>query len=244
VLTMPAVATNRVKWMRNLVMHRRWYRLATLPAALALGACAGLPTARMALPAALAAQPPLTVAGLGGGRTGEFRLAGERGRFERGADRLTVFDTLSFDRVSARYRTDQTAATCRGRQTEGSVGVLTGQPRPFEFQCQYEGAFAGQLTLRGQSGAAGTQQQRSGRMTGGGVVVDIVSVHRLQGTSLPLAAPAGYLLSVDGQPVGAVELTDTRPSVWLPPGPAPVSAAVTQAALTLALLWDPAQRGD
>ena len=60
----------------------------------------------------------------------------------------------------------------------------------------------------------------------------------------PMSTYRGSLLSVDGQPVGAVELTDTRPRVWLPSGPAPVSAAVTHAALTLALLWDPSQRGD
>lgn len=219
----------------------RWIAVAV--AALA-GGCAGLPTARMALPESLAAQAPLTLQGLGGGRAGEFALGAERGRFERGADRLTLFDALSVDRVAARYSTEATRASCRGRQTEVSLGVLNAQPRPFEVQCQYDGAFAGTLTLRGASGAAGTQQQRSGRLAAGGVVVDFASVHRVQGSSLPLSFPAGYLLSVEGRPVAAVELTDTRPRVWLPTGPAPVAAAATHAALTLALLWDPSQRTD
>lgn len=224
-------------------MHRSLRPDAVVIAAAALlSACADLPTARMALPSALAAQEPLPVQGLGFGRSGEFALKAERGRYERGADRLTVFDSLSFDRVAARYRTDSTDASCRGRQTEGSLGILSGQPRPFEFQCRYEGRFAGQLTLRGQSGAAGTQQQRSGRLTAGGVTIDIASVHRLQGSPLPLSFPAGYLLSVAGNPVGALELTDTRPRVWLPDGPAEVAAAATHAVLTLALLWDPAQQ--
>ncbi|HVK30903.1 MAG TPA: hypothetical protein VM845_00195 [Burkholderiaceae bacterium] len=218
-------------------------RLGVVLAGLLAAACAGLPTARMALPDVLAAQAPLALQGLDGGRRGELALAGERGPYERGADRLTVFDSLSFDRVSARYRTESTGAACRGRQTEGTLGVLTGQPRPFEFQCQYDGAFSGQLTLRGHAGAAGTQQQRSGRLAAGGVVVDIVSVHRLQGTPLSLASPAGYVLSIAGQPEGAVELTDTRPRVWLPSAPGPARTAVTHAALTLALLWDPSQRG-
>jgi hypothetical protein len=215
---------------------------AALVAAAALGACANLPSARMVLPDVLAAQAPQPLQGLGFGRSGEFALNAERGRYERGADRLTVFDTFAFDRVAARYDTASTRASCRGRQTEGTLGILRGQPRPFEFECRYEGAFAGQLTLRGQSGAAGTQQQRSGRMSANGLVLEIASVHRLQGSPLPLSAPAGYLLSVDGQPVGALELTDTRPRVWLPAAPPPVAAAVTHAALTLALLWDPAQR--
>lgn len=216
--------------------------LGLLSSALLLPACAGLPAARMALPEPLTAQVPLTLQGLGGGRSGEFALGGENGRFERGADRLAVFDTLSFDRISARYSTSATRASCRGRQTEGTLGVISGQPRPFEVQCQYDGTFAGTLTLRGSSGAAGTQQQRSGRLAAGGVVVDFASVHRLQGSPLPLSFPAGYVLSVDGRPVGAVELTDTRPRVWLPNAPAPLAAAVTHAALTLALLWDPSQR--
>jgi hypothetical protein len=218
--------------------------LGSMIAVAAVSACASLPTARMALPESLQAKAPLTLQGLGGSRSGEFSLAAERGRFERVADRLTVFDTLSFDRVSARYSTDATRASCRGRQTEGSLGILSGQPRPFEVQCQFEGAFSGSLSLRGSAGAAGTQQQRSGRIAAGGAVVDFSSVHRLQGSPLPLSFPAGYVLSVDGKPVGAVELTDTRPRVWLPDAPAPVVAAATHAALALALLWDPSQRGD
>lgn len=222
----------------------RLHLSALTSAALAASACAGLPTARMALPEPLAAQSPVVLQGVGGARGGEFALANERGRFERVADRLTVFDALSFDRVSARYTTDATRASCRGRQTEGTLGIISGQPRPFEVQCQYDGRFSGTLTLRGSAGAAGTQQQRTGRLSAGGVVVDFASVHRVQGSPLPLSFPAGYLLSVDGKPVGAVELTDTQPRVWLPAGPAAVTAAATHAALTLALLWDPSQRGE
>jgi hypothetical protein len=218
-------------------------RCLSIAAGALLAACAHLPAARMALPESLDAIAPVALQGLGAGREGEFSLTGERGRFERGADRLTVFDTLAFDRVSARYRSDRTVATCRGRQTEATLGIVTGAPRPFEFQCRYEGAFAGQLSLQGRTGAAGTQQQRSGRLVAGGVTLDIASVHRLQGSPLPLPFPAGYLLSVDGRPVAAVELTDSQqPRVWLPNAPGPVAAAATQAAITLALLWDPSQR--
>jgi hypothetical protein len=225
-------------------MNPRLLRFWAVLGTAVVGACAGLPVARMTLPEPLLSQPPLVLQGLGGGRSGEFRLAGERGRFERGADRLTVFDTLAFDRVTARYSTETTRAACRGRQTEGTLGVLSGSLRPFELQCEYEGSFVGTLTLKGSAGAAGTQQQRSGRLAAGGVVLDFTSVHRVQGSPLPLSFPAGYLLSIDGRPVGAVELTDTQARVWLPAAPAPATAAATHAALTLALLWDPSQRGD
>lgn len=206
-------------------------------------ACAALPAAQMALPESLAAQTTRVVQGLGAGRSGEFELGGERGHFERGADRLAVFDAVTFDRVSAGYTTSTTRASCRGRQTEVTLGVITGQPSAFEVQCRYDGPFAGQLTLRGVSGAAGTQQQRSGRLTAAGVTIDIASVHRLQGSPLPVALPAGYVLSIEGRAVGALELTDSRqPRVWLPSAPGPQQSAVTHAALTLALLWDPSQR--
>jgi hypothetical protein len=210
-----------------------------------VSACAALPAARMTLPEPLAAQTASVVQGLGAGRSGEFALGSERGRFERAADRLAIFDALTFDRVAAGYTTPTTRASCRGRQTEATLGVITGRPRAFEVQCQYEGAFTGQLTLRGASGVAGTQQQRSGRLSAAGVTIDIASVHHLQGSLLPLAFPAGYVLSIEGRPVGAVELTDSQqPRVWLPSAPALQQAAATHAALTLALLWDPSQRNE
>jgi hypothetical protein len=221
------------------------YRLFAVVLMALAAACAALPAARMALPEPLAAQTASIVSGLGAGRSGAFTIGDESGRFERGADRLVVFDALSFDRVAARYTSTSTRAACRGRRTEATLGVITGQPRAFEVQCQYEGAFAGQLTLRGANGAAGTQQQRSGRLHAGGVTVDIASVHRLQGTPLPLAFPAGYVLSIDGRPAAAVELTDSQqPRAWLPAEPGPQRVALTHVALTLALLWDPSQGAD
>ncbi len=218
-------------------------RISALVSMALASACAALPAARMALPESLAAQSVSVVQGLGTGRSGELALGSERGHFERGADRLAFFDALTFDRVTAGYTTSTTRASCRGRQTEATLGVITGQPRAFEVRCQYDGAFTGQLTLGGSSGPAGTQQQRRGRLTAAGVTIDIASVHHLQGSPLPLASPAGYLLSIEGRPVGALELTDSqRPRVWMPSVPGPQKSAVTHAALTLAVLWDPSQR--
>lgn len=63
----------------------------------------------------------------------------------------------------------------------------------------------------------------------GGPRLVVRSVHRLQGSRLPLAEPAGYLLeSPTGEPIAAVE-TINRGRVWLtaeaPGGPAPAAIA-------------------
>ena len=94
------------------------------------------------------------------------------------------------------------------------------------------------LDIDERAGAAGTRQVREGRHSEGDVVLDIRSVHRLQGSPLPLAQPAGYVMSRGGQVVGAVELTDSVPRLWAT-GPAAQQQAVTHAAVALGLLWDP-----
>jgi hypothetical protein len=53
--------------------------------------------------------------------------------------------------------------------------------------------------------------------------------------------PVGYLLELDGRAVGAVELTDVDPAVYLPTADSPdVRSAVIVTALALAVLPDPA----
>lgn len=78
----------------------------------------------------------------------------------------------------------------------------------------------------------------SGRVQFGAVVLQLQSVHGVQGSPLPLEAPIGHVLTQDGRPVGAVEINGT-PRLWHPPAGTPAHDAVTHAALALALLWHP-----
>ncbi|WP_425257829.1 hypothetical protein ACPOLB_20195 [Rubrivivax sp. RP6-9] len=219
---------------------------AVLAATLLATGCAGLPAAQMALPAPLAATQAETLQGLDGRQKGSFVLQALQGRYERSASRLDLFGALAFDRVGAGYdartpdgRTVQ--AGCRGRQTAARAGVLSGAPQPYEVLCRFGGAVSGTLTLAadGAASALGTQAARSGRVEFGGTVLALRSVHRVQGSPLPLEAPIGYVFTQDGRPVGAVELNGT-PRLWRPAAGTPAHDAVTHAALALALLWDPA----
>jgi len=210
-----------------------------------LSGCAGLPSAQMVLPETLATVAPEPVQGLGGRREGDFVLAGTPGRFERSASRLSLFDDLlAFDRVAASYRTTPSngaavAASCRVRQTAATVGVLSGTPRPYEVRCQFSGGVSGEMTLAAPSAVPGTRAERRGTVSAAGVTLALQSVHRVQGSPLPLEQPIGYVFTQDGRAVGAVELNGTA-RLWRPPAGTPVHDALTQAALALALLWDPA----
>jgi hypothetical protein len=133
-------------------------------------------------------------------------------------------------------------AACRGRQTSLTLGIVTGHPRPATYECLWSGAISAKLSLAAPSWVPGTRAERSGRFSGDGVTLDLQSVHRVQGSPLPLEAPIGYVISHQGQPVGAIELNGSRPRLWRPDSPSPLHEPVTLAALALALLWDPADR--
>jgi hypothetical protein len=103
-------------------------------------------------------------------------------------------------------------------------------------------ALAQRLELQDVDAAAGTRSERRGHFSAGSVTLDVQSLHRIQGSPLPLSAPAGYLMRHQGQPVAALDLNDSRPRLWQRAEDEAVSAAVLQTALALALLWDPAGR--
>lgn len=228
--------------------------LLTLTAALALAGCQtlkALPQARMALPAELQGEAaartlePLPLQGLGGKSSGRLTVGDASGRFERSASRLALFDAaLSFDRASARYTLQAPGgpaleADCQARRAEVQRGALALPARPFTVACDWQGG--ARLTLDAQPLAAGgTQEARQGRFVNGSVVLELKSVHQLQGTRWPLAQAAGYLITHQGTPVAALELTGVTPQLLRPREPGPLRDAVTQAAVALALLWDPA----
>ena len=231
------------------VTHR--HPLATALAgvcAFALAGCASLPAAQMALPAPLAASAPEPVQGIGMGRTGEFSLGAERVTFSRGRDRLALFDVVGFDRAPVRYvltRADGTRieAACRGRQNTVTLGVLQGHAKPFTFECEWhqppQGRVAG-MTVAAPSWIPGTRAERRGSFTLGATTLEVQSVHRVQGSPLPLEQPIGYVMSHQGRAVGAVELNGRTPRLWRPAASDALAEPVKLAALALALLWDPA----
>lgn len=217
---------------------------ALLPA-LMLAGCASLKPAQMALPPALATLGAETVQGLGAGRSGSYTVGDESGSFQRGRDRLSLFGALDFDRASTRLQHRSAdgrslQAACVGRQSTLSVGVLTGQPGPYTVQCRWQGGLDAQMTLAAASWVPGSRAERQGAYRQDALTLDVRSVHQVQGSRLPLEAPIGYVFSVDGQAVGAVEINGSTPRLWRPAAGSALREPITQAALALALLWDPA----
>ncbi|MBL8347078.1 MAG: hypothetical protein JNN03_16685 [Rubrivivax sp.] len=220
--------------------------------ALLLAACATPKPARMERPAGLQGLAEERLEGAGAGRSGRWRLAGLEGEFERTADRLGLFDVVSRDRASVRltWRTPAGQSgelSCKAAQTEATAGIAQATVRPFAVECTMRAAQAdrpertGTLRLEGRAAAGGTRQERSGRWNAGDVSMDIHSVHRVEGSPLPLEAPFGYVLSRAGTPVAAVELDGLRPRLWRPSEGTASRDDATVALVALALLWDPAR---
>lgn len=209
----------------------------------ALAGCASVPAARMALPGELAGIEPVPVRGLGAGRDGEWRIGEARGRFERGADRIAWFDLVQTDRVGASFTVPGPAgaaetARCRGRQATLGWRIVDAPLQPWGVTCRWDGG--AELSLAAATHP--TRDERVGRYRDGAVSLELRSVHRVQGSSLPLQAPIGYLMLEGGRPVAAVELNGTTPRLWRPDAGSPLHRPVTEAALAVALLWDPAAR--
>ncbi|MBX3638115.1 MAG: hypothetical protein KF683_22310 [Rubrivivax sp.] len=220
---------------------------ASLAAALLAAGCAAIQPARMQLPASLSAATPETVQGIGGGRSGSFRLGDAQGRYERRGDRLSLFETWARSSADVSYkltRADggEVTASCRGRQAELSAGIIAGRTQPFELVCTWRGSDA---VLRlsdpgGFAGAnAGTSNERRGMLTAAGAQIELRSVHRIEGSALPLAQPIGYVFSHGGREIGALEINGKTPRLWRPATGDALREPVTLAALALALLWDP-----
>lgn len=233
-------------------MRRTSCRFAAAPAlvlalAVTLAGCASLPAAQVALPAPLAAQAPEPVEGIGLGRSGSFTLGTASGSFNRGRDRLELFEIVNWDSAKTRYALTladgtRTEAACSGKAVEVTWRVLAGNAKPFTFECEWRGARSAQLAVSAPVMAVGLKAERRGRFSMNGVTLEVQSLHNVQGSPLPLEAPIGYLFSHGGRPVGAIELNGMTPRLWRPAATDALHEPVTLAALAFALLWDPAQR--
>jgi hypothetical protein len=223
----------------------RWLVLRPLlagTALLAAGCAIPIQPARMALPPALESAPAARFEGLRGGRSGRFTLDGEAVTFRRMGDALSLFDRLRLDRVSVDFTRGARQGRCDGRAATGTAGIVQAPLQPLELTCRFTGSIEGELVLREpRLAAAGTRQAREGQAQLGGVVLDIRSEHALAGTRLPLSQPAGYRLMIQGRDVAALDLAGGTPVLRRVGGlDAATDQAVTQVALALGLLFDPA----
>ncbi|NND43771.1 MAG: hypothetical protein HKN58_00505 [Xanthomonadales bacterium] len=217
----------------------------------------GLKTAAMKLPPGFAEQAQrLPVSGYGGANRGRFTVAEFRGEFTRIESRLGVFDPLFVSNHGSASYSMQGAepggavgAECRFRQKVVTVGIVTFDPKKFVYDCELTSGGAmlpGRLAL-GEPKKEGFKQKflayatRRGEAEIGNMRIGIESVHEYAGTRLKAPTPVGYLLTLDGETVGALELTDVNPVVYLAGGLAEAERlSVLRAAIAVSLLRDPA----
>jgi hypothetical protein len=220
---------------------------------LALAGCVTVKPAELALPAELSGTAPVAIEGIRPGRSGRATLRGLSASFERGADRIDLFERLQIDRAAVAFTVDgeSSRAECKLRGETLTRGVLNLPLRPSAFTCTLPrvvgaagaaGAAAARLEVAAPA-AALQPGQRCGTLVVDGLAVEVQSLHRVAGSPLPLEAPAGWQFSHRGRVVAAIELTGQQPRLWRAGSPAldgALTDAVTRAALALALLWDPA----
>lgn len=244
--------------MLGLIMWSRFLWLVLIASSGILPSPAlGLKTATMKLPAGFAEQAQrLPVSGYGGANNGQFRLGEFHGDFTRVESRLGVFDPLYARNYGGSSYAMQggtleapVGAECRFKQSTVTVGVLTFDPKKFVYDCELSAQGSeppGRLVL-GEAPREGLKQKfmaharRRGEAMLGDVRLGIESVHEYAGTRLTAPTPTGYLLTLGGAIVGALELTDVNPVVYLAESMAEAERlSVLRAAIAVSLLRDPA----
>jgi len=230
-------------------------RILVACASLAVLPLAAQRAARMALPADLEARVERVSAdGFGGRNEGTYTLGEHSGEFTRIESRWAIADPLV---AQNRGRSSFTlsgpgfdalvAASCEMSRTSVAVGVVTFDPDKMTYQCTLDGGAESPLLVLGEPKPANLRERMVARSDRRGeaklddITVGVRSVHNYAGSRFQAPMPVGYLLEVEGRAVGAVELTDVDPAVYLPTAePAAVRSAVMVAALALAVLRDPA----
>ncbi|WP_298127041.1 hypothetical protein [Brevundimonas sp.] len=222
--------------------------------ALALGGCASIQPARMALPQELASTAvTLPVTGIGGGRSGLFRAGSYSGRYSRSDERIALFDPL-FERRDGRTDFELTGpevvgsirVACRAQERTVTLGVLSVETQPMAFGCDISSAGSDRTRLEVRAYREGVggrlmRHERRGEITLDGASLQIRSVHDVEGSGVQLATPIGYVFELDGIPVGAVEINGSPVIRHVPEADPSVLRALTVAAIALGLFWDPAE---
>ena len=208
----------------------------------------------MELPQDLAARVErLSAEGFGGRNEGNYTLGDFAGEFTRIESRWAIGDPLfaqnrgrSSFTLSGVGLDRPVAATCEMRRASVTIGVVTFDPDKMTYQCG-SAVSESPLLILGQPKPENlrarmlARSDRRGEARFGGVTLAVRSVHNYAGSRVQAPMPVGYVLEIEDRAVGAVELTDVDPAVYLAAAEtADVRFAVIVTALALAVLRDPA----
>ncbi len=210
-----------------------------------ISACGSIREARMAIPDGLQSRPEESFGKVGWGRSGQFALGAAQVRYERSADRLSLFETFSYGRAPLRIQLSgpgsERRAECAARQGELKAGGLAATTKPWTLNCDWSGSTGDDARLQiGEGRVQWAQQTREGSYRRGALQLTLRSVHRLEGSALASPQAVGYELLHEGRVVGSVDLSRGSPVLRRPDPATPLGQAVTEAALALALVWEPA----
>lgn len=218
----------------------------------ALSACS-VREGRLALPADLESDADrLELRGMGGGRKGNFRLAGVPGTFTRSAARQEIFESVwvrnrgggTFS-LAASPLNPNLSGRCRYREGELNVGPVSVTPDQLVYECIFHRdgrPIAAELMIADPKPALGNMHgraERIGYLYIEGQEIAIRSVHHDERGGLATPIPLGYVFEDGGRKVGAVDLNGPDKTIYAPRN-SELREAVIAAGLALSIFWDPA----
>ncbi|WP_457389136.1 hypothetical protein [Roseateles sp. P5_E1] len=177
------------------------------------------------------------------GRKGEFSLSGQRVRYERGAERLALFEPLPASlrtplNFSWQGPGGESSTVCEAWTSESSANGRLTDSKPWVLSCRWGSAPAAMLQI-GEGQMRRGKLSREGAYRRGELTVGLRSVHLHEGSAQPQTVATGYEMLHQGTVVGSLDLSGSQPRLRRPDPATPLGRAVTEAALALALAWEP-----
>lgn len=173
------------------------------------------------------------------GRQGEFLLHGQRVRYERGAERLALFEALPAGMATPlRFSVGESAAACEAWTPSASANGHLGPAKPWVLSCRWGSAPAAMLQI-GEGQVRQGRLSREGAYRRGELTLGLRSVHLHEGSAAPQAVATGYEMLHQGSVVASLDLSGPLPRLRRPDPATPLGRAATEAALALALVWEP-----
>jgi len=130
------------------------------------------------------------------------------------------------------------ATVCEGWTPEASANGRLTDSKPWVLSCRWGSAPAAMLQI-GEGQVRRSKLSREGAYRRGDLTLGLRSVHLLDGSTQPQTAAVGYEMLHQGTVVGSLDLSSPVPRLRRPDPATPLGRAVTEAALALALVWEP-----